>query len=166
VKRGSPLSTSLLKCDTQTLDHGGFAFKRKRLGKEVGAKGLGTSWFELQPGKKAFPLHYHLANEEAIFILEGEGVLRVSPMPGETDERTVEHPLRAGDYVAFPAGPPGRQVVNNSAGVLRFLAISTMIEPEVAIYPESKKVGFIARGMGLSAVHKDENEVDYYEGEE
>lgn len=160
------MNTSLLKCDTQTLEHGGFAFKRKRLGTQVGAKGLGTSWFELQPGKKAFPLHYHLANEEAIFVLEGEGVLRVAPMPGAVDEETVEHPLRAGDYVVFPPGPPGRQVINKSAGVLRYLAFSTMIEPEVAVYPESNKVGFIARGMGLSAVHKDENAVDYYEGEE
>jgi uncharacterized cupin superfamily protein len=158
--------TSLLQCDTQTLEHGGFAFKRKRLGAQAGGKGLGTSWFELQPGKKAFPMHFHLANEEAIFILEGEGVLRVGPLPGATDQKIEEHPLRAGDYVAFPAGPPGRQVVNNSAGVLRFLAISTMIEPEVAVYPESKKVGFLARGMGLAAVHKEEGAVDYYEGEE
>jgi uncharacterized cupin superfamily protein len=83
--------TSLLQCDTQTLEHGGFAFKRKRLGAQAGGKGLGTSWFELQPGKKAFPMHFHLANEEAIFILEGEGVLRRPP---------GEPPVRAGNYIA------------------------------------------------------------------
>ncbi|HEX4386904.1 MAG TPA: cupin domain-containing protein, partial [Myxococcales bacterium] len=92
--------TSLLQCDTATLDHGSFAFKRKRLGAEVGSKGLGTSWFELPPGKKAFPFHFHLANEEAIFILEGEGVLRSG---------TDEQPLRQGDYISFPPGPPGHQ---------------------------------------------------------
>jgi uncharacterized cupin superfamily protein len=149
--------TSLLQCDTQTLDRGNFAFKRKRLGADAGAKGLGTSWFELAPGKKAFPFHFHLANEEALFILEGEGVLR-------SDKE--EHPLRAGDYVSFPPGPPGHQVINRGNAPLRFLALSTMIEPEVAVYPDSKKVGFLARGQGFASVHKEETAVDYYEGEE
>jgi uncharacterized cupin superfamily protein len=149
--------TSLLQCDTVTLDRGNFAFKRKRLGAEVGSKGLGTSWFELAPGKKAFPFHFHLANEEALFVLEGEGVLRSG---GE------EHPLRAGDYVSFPPGPPGHQVINRGGAPLRFLAFSTMIEPEVAVYPDSKKVGFLARGQGLASVYKEETAVDYYEGEE
>jgi uncharacterized cupin superfamily protein len=149
--------TSLLQCDTVTLERGNFAFKRKRLGAAVSAPGLGTSWFELAPGKKAFPFHYHLANEEAVFVLEGEGVLRSG---------TEEHPLRAGDYVSFPAGPPGHQVINRGSTPLRFLALSTMIEPEVAVYPDSKKVGFLARGQGLAAVHKEETAVDYYEGEE
>jgi len=149
--------TSLLQCETQTLGRGNFAFKRKRLGAEVKAPGLGTSWFELAPGKKAFPFHFHLANEEALFVLEGEGVLR----SGEE-----EHLLHAGDYVSFPPGPPGHQVINRSNAPLRFLALSTMIEPEVAVYPDSKKVGFLARGQGLASVYKEETAVDYYEGEE
>jgi uncharacterized cupin superfamily protein len=149
--------TSLLQCDTVTQDHGNFVFKRKRLGAEVGARGLGTSWFEIPPGKKAFPFHFHLANEEAIFVLEGEGTLRSG---GE------EQPLRPGDYVSFPPGPPGHQVLNRGAVPLRYLALSTMIEPEVAIYPDSNKVGFIARGQGLSSVYKEESAADYYDGEE
>ena len=85
--------TSLLECDAQVNDQGGFAFRRKRLGAAVGAKGLGVSWFEIQPGKKAFPFHYHLANDEAVFVLEGEGVLR----SGEE-----ETPLRPRDYQRRP----------------------------------------------------------------
>ena len=148
--------TSLIECDAQVSEQGAFVFKRKRLGAAVGAKGLGVSWFEIPPGKKAFPFHYHLANDEAVFVLEGEGVLR----SGEE-----EAPLRAGDYVAFPPGPPGHQIVNRSQAPLRYLALSTMREPEVAVYPDSKKVGLLARSHGMMSVHRQDDAVDYYEGE-
>ena len=148
--------TSLIECDAQVSEQGAFVFKRKRLGAAVGANGLGVSWFEIPPGKKAFPFHYHLANDEAVFVLEGEGVLR----SGEE-----EAPLRAGDYIAFPPGPPGHQIVNRSQAPLRYLAMSTMREPEVAVYPDSKKVGLLARGHGMMSVHRQDDAVDYYEGE-
>jgi uncharacterized cupin superfamily protein len=150
--------TSLILCDTQDLDHGKFGYKRKRLGAAAGGKGIGASWFELAPGKRAFPFHYHLANEEAVYVLEGEGTLRLG------DE---EHPLRPGDYVTFIPGPPAHQIVNTGSGPLRYLSLSTMLEPEVAIYPDSKKVGVLARRQGFIVLHKDQNAVeDYYEGEE
>ena len=145
--------TSLLECEEQNVQQGGFVFRRKRLGAAAGAKGIGVSWFELPPGKKAFPFHFHLANEEAMFVLEGEGVLRL----GEE-----EHALRSGDYVAFPPGPPAHQVFNRSQAPLRFLAFSTMLEPEVAVYPDSKKVGLLARRQGMVSVHKQADAVDYY----
>ena len=150
--------TSLILCDESRVDHGGFSFVRKRLGAAAGGQKIGASWFELQPGKKAFPFHYHLANEEAVFVLEGEGMLR-------NDKEEI--PLRAGDYIAFPPGPPGHQIVNRGAGPLRYLALSTMIEPEVAVYPDSKKIGVLARKtLAMSSVHKQGATVDYYEGEE
>jgi uncharacterized cupin superfamily protein len=148
--------TSLAECEEQKLDESGFAFRRKRLGAAAGGKGIGVSWFELLPGTKAFPHHYHLANEEALFVLEGEGVLRL----GEE-----EHRIRAGDYLAFPPGPPAHQIMNRSQAPLRFLAMSTMIEPEIAVYPDSKKVGVLARRHGIMTVHRQADAVDYYEGE-
>jgi uncharacterized cupin superfamily protein len=149
--------TSVIECDDQVLDKGAFGFRRKRLGAAAGGKGIGVSWFEIQPGKKAFPHHFHLANEEAVFVLEGEGALRLG------DE---EHRIRAGDYIAFPPGPPGHQIVNRGAVPLRYLALSTMREPEVAVYPDSKKIGVLARTHGISSVHKQDAAVDYYEDEE
>jgi uncharacterized cupin superfamily protein len=145
-----------MECEEQNLEEGGFAFRRKRLGAAAGGKGLGVSWFELPPGKKAFPHHFHLANEEALFVLEGEGVLRLG------DE---EHRLRAGDFVAFQPGPPAHQILNRSGEPLRFLAMSTMLEPEIAVYPDSKKVGVLARRHGIMSVHRQGDAVDYYEGE-
>lgn len=134
---------------------------RRRLALAAGGKKLGCSLYELPPGKAAFPLHAHLSNEEAVYVLEGEGVVRLGP---------GEHPIRAGDYLAFPPGGEPHQIVNRSAAPLRFLAISTMTYPEVALYPESGKLGVY--GGPLKADRRDlgvyrlSSAVDYWEGEE
>jgi hypothetical protein len=41
-----------------------------------------------------------------------------------------------------------------------------MIEPEVVVYPDSKKVGVRAPTHGLVSNHMLDAAVDYYEGEE
>ena len=38
--------------------------RRARLGRQAGSERLGASLFELEPGSAAFPMHYHLGNEE------------------------------------------------------------------------------------------------------
>lgn len=150
--------TSLAECGEQTAAHGSFAFRRKRLGDAVGAQQIGCSWMEVPPGAKAFPFHFHTANEEAVFILEGEGVLR----SGEE-----ELPLRAGDYVGFRRGPPGHQIINRSETMLRYLALSTRIDPEVSVYPDSGKIGAWGESVpGGRAIYPASASVDYYEGEE
>ena len=105
--------TSLILCDESRVDHGGFSFVRKRLGAAAGGQKIGASWFELQPGKKAFPFHYHLANEEAVFVLEGEGMLR-------NDKEEI--PLRAGEYIAFPPGLAGKYQSHTQADLARLRA--------------------------------------------
>jgi uncharacterized cupin superfamily protein len=113
-----------------------FQLTRKQLGMAAGARKLGCTLVELPPGKRSWPLHYHAANEEAIYVLEGRGRVRI----GDS-----EVPVRAGDYVALLSGPDGaHQTFNDSNATLRYLCISTMIEPEVNFYPESNRVGFFA----------------------
>ena len=113
--------------------HGPITFRRKELSTAADGDGLGCSLYELPPGKRSWPYHYHTANEEALYVLEGEGLVR-------TDDG--EQPLRTGDYVALPANEAGaHQVVNDSDGDLRYLAVSTMNEPDVTIYPEMGKFG-------------------------
>src|SRR5438552_13716243 len=54
-----------------------FGVRVKRLGQAAGGSQLGTSLCELPPGARSWPFHYHLVNEEAIYVLEGEGTLRL-----------------------------------------------------------------------------------------
>ena len=145
-----------------------FGHRRKQLGAAAGGRRLGCSLYEVPPGRTAFPRHYHLANEEALYVLEGSGTLR----NGQEGE---EVGLSRGDYVALPAGAAGtHQLVNTSGAALRYLCFSTMAEPDVMVYPDSGKIGvFGGAAPGgpkgertFSRFLRDDAEVGYYEGEE
>ena len=147
-----------------TLSGGETGLRRKKLAAAADGEDVGCSLYELPAGDRSWPYHYHTGNEEALFVLDGEGVLRLD------GERV---PLEAGDYVALPADERGaHRVVNDSEGTLRYLMISTMTEPDVTVYPDSGKVGVFAGappgGEGERTVHgyyRREDAVDYREGE-
>jgi uncharacterized cupin superfamily protein len=145
--------------------HGETQFRRKQLAAAAGGDRLGCSLYELPAGAKSWPFHYHTGNEEALYVLAGAGRLRLG------DD---SHPLRAGDYVALPTGEAsGHRVVNDSDDPLRYLAVSTMNDPDVTVYPDSGKVGVFAGsppgGDGGRIVHgyfREDDAVSYWEGEE
>ncbi|UPV73846.1 cupin domain-containing protein [Halorussus limi] len=151
--------------DWTTLDRGETAFRRKQLGEAADGDRLGASLYELPPGKRSWPYHYHTANEEALYVLAGSGALRLG------GERT---PLEAGDYVALPADESGaHRVVNDSEEPLRYLAVSTMDDPEVTVYPDSEKLSvFVGSppggrdGRSVHGYYERDADVDYWSGEE
>jgi Uncharacterized conserved protein, contains double-stranded beta-helix domain len=135
-------------------------FRRKQLGEGADGDQLGCSLYELPPGRRSWPYHYHTANEEAIYVLAGSGTLRHD---GETYE------LDAGSYVTFPAGESGgHRVINDTEDVLRYLAVSTMTEPDVTVYPDSEKFGvYVGSPPGgreersLEGYYRIDDDVDY-----
>jgi len=149
--------------------HGqGFGYRRKQLGAVAGGRRVGCSLYEVPPGRAAFPRHYHLANEEAIYLLEGSGTLRIGQQGEEIE-------VSEGDYVALPVGADGsHQLLNTSGAPLRYLCFSTMVEPEVMVYPDLGKVGvFGGAAPGgpkeertFSKFLRGDAEVGYYDGEE
>jgi uncharacterized cupin superfamily protein len=152
--------------EAETVEHGDeVQFRRTKLGDAAGGERLGASLYELPAGTKAWPYHWHTANEEALYVLAGEGSLRY-------DGGTVS--LEPGDYVAFPTGPEGaHRVVNDSDDTLRYLVVSEMREPDVLGYPDSEKVGVYAgtppggdeSERVLSGFFREEDAVDFWEGE-
>ncbi|USZ73689.1 cupin domain-containing protein [Natronosalvus halobius] len=142
----------------------GFDIKRKKLAEEAGGEQLGCSLYELPPGGKSWPYHYHTANEEAIYVLEGRGTLRA---------RRGTATITSGDYLTFPVGEEyARRVINDSDAPLRYLCFSTMNEPEISIYPDSNKVGAFAGsasatidGEPLNRYFEQSDAVDYWTGE-
>jgi uncharacterized cupin superfamily protein len=64
------------------------------LARTVGARAIGPNVIRVPPGKAAFPLHHHHANEEHFFILSGSGVLRVGDVtyPVKPQENIVSLP--------------------------------------------------------------------------
>jgi len=137
-----------------------------QVGTAIGAQKLGYNVTAVPPGERAFPLHNHRINEEMFFVIEGSGEIRI----GET-----AHAIRAGDVIACPPGGPesAHQIVNTSDNELRYLAISTLVSPEICEYPESGKFGVMterpAQGGGESwtfrYLGRAGNSLNYWDGE-
>jgi uncharacterized cupin superfamily protein len=143
--------------------NGKFALKHRALGRAAGARAIGCGMIELAPGKTAWPMHYHHANEESIYVLSGSGTARIG-------DASVA--IRAGDYIAFPTGPAhAHQTTNTGSEPLIYLCFSTQNLVEVVGYPDSKKHGFAAGepdGSLVSLVrqlHFDSAQVGYFDGE-
>lgn len=113
-----------------------YQIQRRMLGAAAGSLRLGCSLVELPPGTRSWPRHAHRANEEAIYVLEGTGTVRIGD---------AEHPVGPGDYVALvPGGPESaHQTLNTGTAPLKYLCFSTMISPEIVTYPDSDKVAFL-----------------------
>jgi uncharacterized cupin superfamily protein len=145
----------------QLREHPGFRCRRARVGRQAGAERLGLSLWDLPPGEAAYPYHYHLTEEELVLVLEGRPSLRT--LDGWRQ-------LEQGEVVAFPRGEAGgHQLVNRSERTVRFLAFSTSGEPDVVIYPDSRKLGVYERlpqGGGLQAMFRAGDTVDYHDGEQ
>ena len=107
-------------------DREGFAGRRARLGRQAGSERLGASLFELEPGSAAFPMHYHLGNEET-----ADRALR----PRRACARpTASAALEQGEVVAFPVGEAGaHQIVNRDREPVRILILSEMNAPDVVV---------------------------------
>jgi len=135
------------------------------VGVAIDSRMLGFNVTIIPPGKRAFPYHAHRGNEEMFFILEGEGSIRIA---GTT------HAIRKGDFISLPPGrDSAHQVINDSKGPLRYLAVSTMQVPEVVEYPDAGKIGVIAGTSGGRPPAEDsirhfthvKDGVDYWDGE-
>lgn len=146
-----------------TQDHAGYQWNRIRLARRLGGEMLGASIYVIAPGQKSFPYHFHHANEEMLIVLEGDVVVRTP---------AGEQEAGPGDAQIFRTGPSGaHQVMNRSEKDARIVMMSTMIEPEIAEYPDSGNVGVFARNApgssGSNSLAKfidGSAEVDYFEG--
>jgi uncharacterized cupin superfamily protein len=141
----------------------GFTYRRAKLGWQAEAEKLGASLYEIPPGQATFPYHAHTANEEMLVVLRGRPHLRTPD---------GWRPLEEGEVVAFLVGEEGaHQLQNRSDEPVRVLVVSTMIAPEVNLYPDSGKVMAATRapgaaGEGFQDAYRREQATDYWEGEE
>jgi len=127
----------------------------------LGMKKLGCSVVELEAGKRAWPFHLHYGQEELFVILSGEGTLRY----GET-----ETPIRQGHVIFTPTGEgTAHQIINTSNGLLRYLALSSLDDPEICYYPDSDKYGSYAGDANtphaLEFMAEKSSAIDYWKDE-
>ncbi len=137
-----------------------FSAGMARIGAQLGLSKLGCNVTAVPPGKAAFPFHSHQANDELFIVLAGRGELRLGAQ---------RHAVTEGDIIGCPCGGAdgAHQLVNTGDTELRYLAISTMISPEICEYPDSGKVGAYGGSAAARFVHitRQADEADYWLGE-
>ena len=102
--------------------------EKRALGDALGLTRIGVNLTTLSPGKESSMLHHHTREDELVFVLEGEVVLRT-----EEGEQT----LTAGTCAGFPAGVrSAHQLINRSDRPARYLEISNRDPEDTAEYPD------------------------------
>ena len=142
---------------TEDDDPSGYQASYARVGPLVGASALGLSVYELPPGQSICPYHYEYPFEEWLIVLDGEATLR---HPGG---ETVLGPW---DAASFPPGPEGaHKVTNNGDAVVRVAMLSGKSDINIAVYPDSDKVGVWSGDGDVKHLFRRESAVDYFDGE-
>src|SRR4051812_24634917 len=117
---------------------------------------VGVAIEELAPGKQSSPAHYHVFEEEHVFVLEGALTVRLG---------AGSYEMRAGEYVCFPAGQKaGHCLINNNGTTCRYVIVGERNPNEVGVYTDSNKV--LVRALGRRAILDLAARRSYWEGED
>ena len=143
-----------------------FGATLRQVGDHLGLEGIGCMHISVEPGKRAFPFHSHVGNDEMFVIISGKGAYRIG------DE---EIPVAAGAVCGAPRGGPetAHQLINTGAEPLTYLAISTQCDPDIVEYPDSGKFLAMAIKPGkdfmnahLKFIGRKGSSLDYFDGED
>ena len=100
----------------------------KRLARAAGLTQFGVNVCTLKPGAASSQRHWHESEDELVYVLEGEVVLR---------EDGGDIVLKPGDAVAWKAGvPSGHCLINRSDRDAVFIEVCTRASSERAHYSD------------------------------
>lgn len=99
---------------------------KRRLGEVFGLRNFGVNHCTLEPGAISALLHRHSRQDEFIYILEGEPLLRL----GSGEQR-----LRPGDCCGFPAGGEAHQLINDGTAAVKYLEVGDRSAGDAVDYP-------------------------------
>jgi len=99
----------------------------KRLGRYGGGSQVGVGIDVLKPKQFSNRFHYHMAEEEHVFILRGSATLHLG-------ER--QYVMKERDYCCFPAGQrAGHHLYNHTNENCLFMTIGDSKPEDVAVFP-------------------------------
>ena len=110
----------------------GVAVETRDPARKLGSTHCGFRLYRLAPGMQSTRLHRHLLQEEMFLVLKGNGTLR------HGDRRI---PVKAGDFILYPAGDPAAHAfVNTGSEPMEYAATGDRLAYEVCEYPEDGTV--------------------------
>jgi len=117
---------------------------------------VGVAIEELGPGKQSSPAHYHMLEEEHVYLMEGELIVRLG---------VDMHEMHAGDYLCFPAGQQaGHCLINRGEAPCRYVIVGERNPNDVVVYTDSRKV-MVAPLGGRGAIFDLAARRGYWHGE-
>lgn len=129
-----------------------FGIAYQVLSEFAGASQITVCMETLPPGKQANQAHFHLCQEEHVFVLEGNMRVRIG-------EHTFE--VGPGRYVCFPAGQKqAHALINHTQSPCRYLILGNRRQDDVIVYPDTGRVYVQATGESYRASPT----MDYWEG--
>ncbi|MBA3735339.1 MAG: cupin domain-containing protein [Actinobacteria bacterium] len=133
--------------------------RRRDLAGEGGSRWTGLKHIELDAGTLSGPPHVHSAEEEIFVVLEGDGMLELTP-PG-IDAEPETRPVRRGSVVARPPGTGVAHAFRAGDSGMTLIAWGTREPNDICWYPRSQKIYW----TGIDVVGRIE-QLDYWDGEE
>lgn len=118
----------------------------KPVGALLGLKNFGVNIVTLPPGARSSERHWHAAQDEYVYVIEGEVTVRSEA--GETQ-------AGPGMSIGFRAGvADGHVLINQSDRPVTYLCVGDRSAPEHVIYPDAD-MQLIADEQGVRFVRND-----------
>ena len=102
----------------------------RTLGELVGLQRIGVHIVRLEPGRESTQFHYHDADEEFLYILEGRAIAEIG------DERFE---VAAGDFMGFATPSPPHTLINTSDEDLVYLMAGERNPNDIVHYPRIRR---------------------------
>ena len=145
---------NLINIDSNYKNVHGYEFNKYEVTQRKDFSQAYVCFYEIMPGKAAYPKHYHSYNTECFYIIDGEGIIE-----------TIDYKLKvkSGDVIVFPCGKNGLHKLTNTSDSKRLLYIDfdTTNSPDIIHYVDSDKIGIIEHNIS-STFFKNSDQADYY----
>lgn len=120
---------------------------RQKVGEAAGLKNFGVNLTTLEPGAQSALRHWHSAQDEFVYIVQGELTLVTN---------AGEQTLNAGDMAGFAAGiENGHHLINRSDRIAVYLEVGDRSTLDRVDYPDEDLVCLPTTGDSRRFEHKD-----------
>jgi uncharacterized cupin superfamily protein len=129
-----------------------YGMRYQHLSRFGGGSQISVAMEVLPPGRQANQAYFHMLEEEHVFVLEGSLTLRLG---------AKSYPMRAGNYVCFPAGQKvAHALINHTTEPCRYLVLGNPHPHEVAVFPDSGRVQVKLTGES----YRKSSTMEYWDG--